>query len=195
MNFLCDTRSELLERLPKQSIGVEIGVWRGDFSSEILRIVCPAKLHLVDPWVHLPPDEFKDGMNLPDARQRRFYKRTLRRFAEAITAGQVVVHRMRSSEAVSLFEDGYFDWVYVDGNHGYPWALKDMQDYWPKIRPGGYLMGHDCLNVGECAVLQAVEQFCQEHTDDAVWQGVTREHPSKQGRLNDTPTFLVTKEG
>ncbi len=47
-------RRALLERLPKQTVGVEIGVWKGEFSADILRICRPSTLHLVDPWVFQP---------------------------------------------------------------------------------------------------------------------------------------------
>ena len=42
-------RATLLELLPRRSVGAEIGVHLADFSAEILRIVAPACLHLVDP--------------------------------------------------------------------------------------------------------------------------------------------------
>lgn len=44
-------RRQLLRLLPKESIGAEIGVWKGDFSEEILRLVRPRELHLIDPWM------------------------------------------------------------------------------------------------------------------------------------------------
>ena len=43
-------RDFLLEKLPANSIGAEIGVHRGEFASHILEVVKPKKLHLIDPW-------------------------------------------------------------------------------------------------------------------------------------------------
>lgn len=45
-------REYLLARLPKRSVGAEIGVHEGRFSGEILRTVRPERLHLIDPWKH-----------------------------------------------------------------------------------------------------------------------------------------------
>ena len=36
--------------LPKGSVGVEIGVWEGEFSKNFNHAVQPSCLHLVDPW-------------------------------------------------------------------------------------------------------------------------------------------------
>ena len=49
-----DYRRFLLSRLPQNSVGCELGVWKGDFSEEILRMVKPGKLYLIDPWSYQP---------------------------------------------------------------------------------------------------------------------------------------------
>lgn len=43
-------RIELLSRLPKNGAVAEIGVAKGDFSENILRINSPRKLFLIDAW-------------------------------------------------------------------------------------------------------------------------------------------------
>ena len=47
-------RTSLLEMIPKDSVCVEIGVWKGKFSKQILDKVKPEKLHLIDPWKFMP---------------------------------------------------------------------------------------------------------------------------------------------
>lgn len=42
-------RRWLLELLPRDSEGAEIGVWQGNFSALILSVVGPRRLHLIDP--------------------------------------------------------------------------------------------------------------------------------------------------
>jgi len=56
---LGDSRRFLLEKLPLSSIGCELGVWKADFSEEILKLVKPEKLFLVDPWLYQP--EFRSS--------------------------------------------------------------------------------------------------------------------------------------
>ena len=33
--------------------------------------------------------------------------------------------------------------MYVDGDHSYVGAMQDMRFWWPKVRHGGVLAGHD----------------------------------------------------
>jgi precorrin-6B methylase 2 len=35
------------------------------------------------------------------------------------------------------------DIVFVDGDHSYATVLDDLRRYWPKLKPGGLLIGHD----------------------------------------------------
>lgn len=49
---LTPCRMELLERMPKGSVCAEIGVYKVEFSEHILKVVRPAKLHLIDPWYY-----------------------------------------------------------------------------------------------------------------------------------------------
>ena len=48
--IMWDDRTDLLKILPKNSIGAELGVWKGEYSEELLQIVQPSILHLVDAW-------------------------------------------------------------------------------------------------------------------------------------------------
>ena len=53
--------------------------------------------------------------------------------------------RMPSLHAVREYPDGCFDLVFIDGDHGYDMVKADLQAWLPKVRPGGYLCGHDVL--------------------------------------------------
>ena len=46
-------RSDFLSRLPKDAVCAEIGVFRGEFSRQILEIKAPRELHLIDGWWEL----------------------------------------------------------------------------------------------------------------------------------------------
>jgi predicted O-methyltransferase YrrM len=50
---------------------------------------------------------------------------------------------MSSPDAAALFADKSLAAVYVDGDHSYEGAKADILAWWPKIRPGGYMCGHD----------------------------------------------------
>ena len=47
--------------------------------------------------------------------------------------GRVAVHRSPSADAGGRFEDGFFDWVYIDADHSYVGVSKDITAAAPKV--------------------------------------------------------------
>eukprot|EP00758_Cryptobia_borreli_P017344 Tbor_TRINITY_DN6182_c4_g1::TRINITY_DN6182_c4_g1_i3::g.22011::m.22011 len=37
----------------------------------------------------------------------------------------------------------YFDYIYVDARHDYKGVLDDISQWWPKLKKGGIMAGHD----------------------------------------------------
>jgi hypothetical protein len=50
-----------------------------------------------------------------------------------------------SSEAVNEIDE-LVDFVYIDGNHQEEFVIEDIENYFPLIRQGGILGGHDFYN-------------------------------------------------
>ncbi len=48
-----------------------------------------------------------------------------------------------SHKAHEIFPDKYFDYVFIDGDHGYEGCAWDIEFWAPKVRSGGILAGHD----------------------------------------------------
>lgn len=48
-----------------------------------------------------------------------------------------------SDEAVNEISNDFFDFVYIDGLHTYEQVKKDIANYLPKIKNGGFIGGHD----------------------------------------------------
>jgi hypothetical protein len=159
-------RDFLLEMLPKHSVCAEIGVWRGRFSARILEVVRPARLHLIDPWLFMTDDLYSKSRYGGSKAQsqvdmERIYESVLERFRRPIAQGIVQVDRSTSEAAAAEFEDGYFDWVYIDGNHLYEFVRRDLELYFPKVKGGGLVAGDDYGETGwwEDGVTRAVNKF------------------------------------
>lgn len=159
-------RSWLLEILPENSVGIEIGVHKGDFSAVILDIVRPSKLYLVDPWKYEDSEVYEDawyggiakgGQSELDGR----YESVMNRFNSHINAGTIQVHRKTSDEIADSFAQQYFDWVYIDENHLYEYVKQDLEIYFDKLKVGGYLTGDDYIegNWWDGGVMKAVDEF------------------------------------
>lgn len=159
-------RRFLLDILPKYSVGVEIGVHVGDFSQQIIEIVLPKELHLVDPWEHQTAAIYKnawyggrvkDGQSEMDER----YAHVCNRFGQQIHAERIKVHRGYSTDILEQFPDEHFDWVYIDGNHFYEYVKKDLELSIRKTKLGGFITGDDYTDGGWWAggVKKAVDEF------------------------------------
>jgi len=161
-------RERLLDCLPKAGRVAEIGVFEGGFSQKIYDLAVPMELHLIDPWAFQDREDYsRDESNVPQERADRNYQTVCERFAPQIEAEVVKLHRAFSAEAVERFPDGFFDWVYIDALHTYDACLQDLRLYAPKVKPNGFICGHDYANHSaarqmEFGVVEAVNDFVRE---------------------------------
>ena len=165
-SFLSDRfKQRLLEKIKKHSVCCEIGVWRGDFSEQILEVVKPKKLHLVDPWKFIPRynDRWYGGAVADSQKDMdKIYKTARDKFAKD---KRVSIYRQTSQKASDKFEDNYFDFIYIDGDHSYEEVLKDLRNYYPKLKKGEIVAGDDYfwkMRLG-FPVMRAVKQFCKDN--------------------------------
>lgn len=161
-------RTTLLSALPAGLTGAEIGTAGGDFAQAILDRTSPSKLHLIDPYRFIDsPDYLPDMSNVDDAEGERRFRFVQDRFATPIGNGQVALHRAASPEIAAQFNDHYFDYVYIDGNHTQSAVAADLDAFDRKVKPEGLIMGHDyvahpgakALNFG---VVEAVNAFVKK---------------------------------
>jgi hypothetical protein len=85
---------------------------------------------------------------------------TYRRFRENIApvADRIETRRMPSLEAAGEFTEGSCDFVFIDASHEYRDVLDDLAAWYPKVRSGGVLAGHDYHWPG---VARAVREFAR----------------------------------
>lgn len=144
--------------------GVEIGVQRGVFSEEILRRWRGKRLYSVDPWREFAADSYIDIANAPQEVHDANFGEAVRRLEAFGERSRIV--RETSSEAVVRFADGRLDFVYLDAQHHYQAVKADIKTWFPKIRSGGILAGHDYVDgvfsSGVYGVKTAVDEFVRE---------------------------------
>lgn len=117
--------------------GVEIGSYWGE-SAEIAAQFL-GQLTCVDPW-----SSWRD--------EDAFITR-MKRFPHVIRL------RRKSHHAAPLFEDGSLAIVYIDGRHDYGNVLRDILLWFPKVRIGGWVGGHDYdENESHAGVVRAVDE-------------------------------------
>lgn len=145
----------LLNQLGLAGNAVEIGTHRGVFASQWLDSWPVGKLTCVDPWAKL--DDYDDAINTLD---READYEDAKRATEHHTS-RVNFVRLKSLDAAALFEDRSLDCVYIDGNHWRPFVDDDIAAWWPKVRSGGILAGHDWSDFWAKQVQGAVLDFAK----------------------------------
>lgn len=73
----------------------------------------------------------------------------------------VQIIRDYTFNAVKKFPDNYFDFVYIDADHSYNGAYTDITNWYPKVKPGKFLIGHDYRR--KFGVFEAVNKFVNDN--------------------------------
>ena len=173
---LVPERLALLERLPKGGIVAEVGTSQGEFAREILRIVQPRELHLIDHEIHPPVRAMSEDPSLK---------------------GRVHVHHGDSVEALKAFPDAHFDWLYIDAQHAYEGVKRDIAAARRKVKADGLLIFNDYViwsyvEMQPYGVVPAVNELCIEDHWEFVYMtlphhmycdvALRRARPSPQAR-------------
>ncbi len=157
-------RERLLRHLPKNAVGAEIGVWKGEFSSVLLEALNPKELYLIDPWTfqsEFPERMFGGSVAKSQTDMDDIHDSVITRFADCLN---VKIRRGYSRDVIKEFPEAFFDFVYIDGNHYYEFVLEDLRNCYSRIRCDGVLCGDD-FDWGEpdgFPVRRAVLDFLEE---------------------------------
>lgn len=148
-----------VNQFPEDSVFVELGCWKG-MSSSYLAVEAKnsgkfLKLHFCDTWSgspeHLTPGSScyePDLVEDPDFIYKEFVKNIER------SEYPYNIHRMSSLELASFFNDNSVDFIYFDTDHSYEHVAKELKLWYPKVKKGGILSGHDYSGDVEKAVLE-----------------------------------------
>lgn len=115
--------------------GIEIGVWVGESTAMIEEFF--DELHCVDPHTGVVGDD--TSQQVVDIGGPEIMRDLFRRNV----GPQVTLHSRPSPQAADEFDDGAFDVVIIDAAHDYEAVLADIDAWLPKLRPDGYMLGHD----------------------------------------------------
>ncbi len=139
----------------KDLVGAEIGVLHGFNAENILQTLPIKKLYLIDSYECYP--EYLDIKTPVFSRVRKDAEKRLAPFADK-------VEWIIKKSVDALFDIlNNLDFVYIDGNHAYRYAAQDIYNYWPKVKKGGVLCGHDYYNTTKAReVKKAVDEFVAE---------------------------------
>jgi hypothetical protein len=139
------TREELTNLFEEKRLlnkGVEIGSHEGFFAKSILE-KWSGKLYLIDIWNEISEKEYNYHQN------KNNYHNIINKCVDNINNHQdrCFLIRATSLNAFDLFNDESLDFVYIDANHQYDFIKQDISLWYPKVRKGGVVAGHDYLKI------------------------------------------------
>lgn len=153
------TRENLIKSLPQNGVVAEIGVDYGFFSEKIYEINKPSKLILIDCWEEQVEEIYgNDPANNTNQFKNGQYVEVVTKFSNY---PNVIVLKEYSKSAAMLFQNDYFDWIYIDANHLQ--VVEDIKAWWDKVKVGGLFLGHDYTMVGDyITVKRDIDLFVKE---------------------------------
>jgi len=153
-------RWRYLEHLPKGGIGAEIGVYRGDFTPDLLRVTRAKLVHLIDPWWTRTESYVEDWFETRDTREAYDLARS------RLEGQPVSFHVGDDRDILPTFPDAHFDWVYLDSSHEYEHTCEELELLRLKVQPTGVIAGHDWFESpghSQYGVVPAVREFCERY--------------------------------
>lgn len=154
---------------------LEIGTWVGRSLSylgvEIVNSVKRIELHSCDPCGVIQPiphliardslatDAYRESI---ERHEGRVLADVLREnMAPLVAEGIDWTHHWMTARELgeqNWKSDRCFDFVFVDGDHSYDGVMNDLKAWWPMVKVGGRLGGHDFTPEFQ-GVLDAVNEF------------------------------------
>lgn len=133
--------SDILKNIPN-GVGVEVGCFKGEFTKSLLQI-WDGTIYMIDPWRELGT-EYNDMSNHKHYEQNIMVQATqnVSEFED-----RAIMIRCTSEVGHKLFQDESLDFVYIDANHAYEFVKQDIEMWFPKVKKGGYICGHDYLDI------------------------------------------------
>lgn len=150
--------AEFMNQLGLKGKMVEIGAAAGHFASYFLERWKGSEYFLIDPWAPQAKDVYKEKHDDVKFKEHHNCCRNLAGRDHRVTLLQAL-----SLEAVTAFDDGELDCVFIDANHAYEAVMADLRAWEPKVHSGGIVAGHDFYNDTNwphfCEVKKAVEAW------------------------------------
>lgn len=146
-------RIELVKLLPANSVVAEIGVAEGNFSKDLLDAGVD-RLFMVDYWGHIP-GVTGDG-NFQQWWHDNNYQMAFNKVQPYGWRAKLL--RGMSVDMADSVPDESLDMLYLDAAHYYEGVMADLKAWYPKVKSGGIIAGHDYL-CKDYKVKEAVGDF------------------------------------
>jgi len=164
----------LVNQLPNHSNILEVGSFRGQSIASIADTIIRKNItvYAVDLFDKVVSENYHE----PEVESRRagMYDDFMKNMKDMGLSSHVMAFPMKSVDAAKHFSDRNvkFDLVFLDAGHSYEEVRDDINAWWPLVKDGGVLSGHDYDHNARSwpGVHKAVhEKFGQPYFGVFVW--------------------------
>ncbi len=137
-------RTDLAEQFASRGFvkGAEVGVADGRYSEILCEKIPGLELIAVDPF---------------------YRKGHYEKAKERLNKYNTKIIRKTSMEGVLDYDDGFFDFVFIDGNHKFDFVMEDIVGWSRKVRKDGIIAGHDYYQFHNSGIIEAVNAYVESH--------------------------------
>ena len=168
---------------------VEVGTWKGRsaiyMAVEIINSGKKIKFDCVDNW------EYVNGLQY-DLNKSLFGSDIYQEFLSNISPVSHVINPVKSIswDAATMYEDESLDFIFIDAAHDYNSVRKDILAWFPKLKKGGIIAGHDYTT--HEGVKSAVDEFFDVDVSRSSWLYENTEIQNKKFSII-IPTYKRTE--
>jgi len=148
---------------------VEVGAWKGrSFASVIGTLLLNnyRNIYVVDHWLGAPTERTTSHLEATHTDVFQIFSDNLKQLGYD---KKYNVLKMDSISASQKFEDNYFDVIFIDADHEYEGVKHDLLSWYPKLKSGGILSGHDYGHVPIMMALKEVIGLNHIRLGGSVW--------------------------
>lgn len=149
-----DVYSKMVSKFGDGSHFVEVGVWKGMsacyMAVEIINSNKNIKFDCVDTWEYV-----ESQTEITEIQYEGLFD-IFKKNIEPVKDNIGVIKSL-SWDGAKFFDDESLDFVFIDAAHDYESVKKDLDSWFPKIKKGGIIAGHDYHY--HCGVYPAVNDF------------------------------------
>ncbi|MEM4181809.1 MAG: class I SAM-dependent methyltransferase [Candidatus Pacearchaeota archaeon] len=140
----------------KEIVCIEIDTFEGFNAKIILKELNVKRIYLIDPYEeyseYIKSEKDKNKEKL--SKTEKAAKKRLKKYSD-----KILWIKDYSNNAIKKIKEKV-DFIYIDGNHEYKYVKEYMNKYWPIVKKGGIMAGHDIASFR--GVGQALIEFCSK---------------------------------
>ena len=146
---------------------LEVGCWLGSstviFLSKAVEFFKSINMYCCDMWEpyrETDPDKQKGADAIMNDAFESGIAREVFKHNVGVTGQSVTMLDGDSRKVLPTLEDGFFDIIFIDGNHLYEYVKNDMKEAKRLIKPGGFICGDDLEISGHMVDGRDIDKEC-----------------------------------